>query len=340
MRAISIALVFASHAGFGRVVPGGLGVTIFFFLSGYLITTLLTREWERYDSVSLRAFYLRRLVRLGPPILLAVVVSYALLFAGLAEGGFHIPTLISQVLFFYNYYFTASPAHETVDGLGVVWSLAVEEHFYIIWPTMFILICRYRLRTRFVVGLVLIVLIWRGVRFFVLEAFPHEIHVHTDTRLDSLLYGCLLSLMQWRGQAQMLFKPNRVAMLVWVVAGLAALGFCLIYRNPDFRNVFRYSVQGLALMPLFYYAVTQSAFFLFRPLNWGWVRWIGIWSFSIYLIHFVIIKALAYNGFGQIGEPHMVITSLALSIAFAALSYALVEKPFHPLRRKLVGHPT
>lgn len=338
LRAISIALVFASHVGFGHMIPGGFGVTIFFFLSGYLITTLLTREWDRYGAIAQRAFYMRRLVRLGPPILLALLVSYALLAAGLVEGGFDVRVLLSQILFFYNYYVILVPTGETVKGLGVLWSLAVEEHFYLLWPTLFILICRHGIRVWTVVVLLGLILGWRAIRYYFMGTAPDVTYIATDTRFDSLLYGCLLALMAWRGTAQALFAPDIRAMTGWLAGAIIVLLFCLVYRDDGFRAVLRYSLQGLALMPIFFYAVTQPRFVLFQPLNWRWVRRIGQWSFSIYLVHFVIINALIHNGFGQLGDPPLVALSLALSIGFAAGSYALVEKPFQPIRRRLVGH--
>src|SRR5262249_32843144 len=87
LRAISISIVLVSHAGYGSVVPGGLGVTIFFFLSGYLITTLLMDERERFHRIDIGKFYLRRMFRLFPPLLLTLVIAYSLVLLGLLDGG-------------------------------------------------------------------------------------------------------------------------------------------------------------------------------------------------------------------------------------------------------------
>src|SRR3977135_1168749 len=87
LRAISIMIVLVSHAGYGGVVPGGLGVTIFFFLSGYLITTLLVDERERSGRIDIGKFYLRRVFRLFPPLLVTLVIAYFLVLLGLLDGG-------------------------------------------------------------------------------------------------------------------------------------------------------------------------------------------------------------------------------------------------------------
>lgn len=338
LRAISIALVFASHVGFGHIVPGGFGVTIFFFLSGYLITTLLTREWDSYGSIAQKEFYLRRIVRLGPPIVLTLIVSLFLATAGLAEGRFDLMTVVSQLLFFYNYFSLYAADQATVEGLGILWSLAVEEHFYLIWPTLFILLVSRAFELRYLVALLLAVLIWRGIRYYVFGSDEWVIYISTDTRLDSLLYGCLLAMMAWRGHADRVFGPGLLTRLIWLGVAAVVLVVCLVIRDDAFRSVPRYSLQGLALMPIFHYAVTRPTDIWFQPLNWTAVRRIGQWSFTIYLIHFVIIKALVFNGIGQLGDLQVVLLSAALSIAFAAATYRWLEKPLHPLRRRLTGH--
>lgn len=331
-------LVFIAHAGFGHIVPGGFGVTIFFFLSGYLITTLLTREWDRYGSISQPAFYLRRIVRLGPPILLVLAVSFLLSAADLAEGKPDLMTTISQLLFFYNYYALYVPDSSTVDGLGILWSLAVEEHFYLIWPTLFLMLANRANAVRYLIGMLVAVAVWRAIRHYGFGASEWEIYVSTDTRLDSLLYGCLLSILAWRGRTDSLFGTALPTRLIWLGGALVVLLACFVIRDDAFRSILRYSLQGLALMPIFHYAVTRPSDIWFRPLNWTFMRRIGQWSFTIYLIHFVIIKALIYNGIASYGEPLLILLSGALSMIFAAATYRWLEKPLHPLRRRLTGH--
>ncbi len=338
LRAVSIALVFLSHVGFGHVVPGGFGVTIFFFLSGYLITTLMTREWDQHGSIAMRAFYLRRIVRLSPPILFVLLVSALLVWAGWAEGRLDIRTISSQIFFYYNYFSLYAPDPATVNGLGILWSLAVEEHFYLIWPTLFILLVNTRFEIRYLLVLLMAVVVWRAIRVFGLGTDEWTIYISTDTRLDSLLYGCLLAMLTWRGHADRLFGPSLPVRLVWLGGAVVALLVCLSIRDETFRSIPRYSLQGLALMPIFHYAVTQPSDPWFRPLNWAPLRKIGQWSFTIYLIHYVIIEALIYSGFAALGDWTLVVTSAALSAAFAAATYRWLEKPFHPLRRRLTGH--
>src|ERR1700733_14513831 len=98
IRAVSFLLVFAAHAGLGDVIPGGFGVTVFFFLSGYLITTLLRIEHDATGTVSLRQFYLRRALRILPPFYLVLALAALAAWLGVIAGGLSARALLFQAL--------------------------------------------------------------------------------------------------------------------------------------------------------------------------------------------------------------------------------------------------
>src|SRR5215472_13951682 len=106
IRACSVMVVFAAHAGLRGLIPGDFGVTVFFFLSGYLITTLLRMEYEQSGSISFRAFYLRRVLRIFPPFYLALMVATVVWLLGAFRygPGFSLDGLLAQALFLTNYY--------------------------------------------------------------------------------------------------------------------------------------------------------------------------------------------------------------------------------------------
>ena len=104
IRAISVLIVVLGHSGFDAFVPGGLGVTIFFFLSGYLITTLLLAEHVRTGRINIFNFYIRRVLRLMPPLLISLVIAYSLTYTKLLSGGITGTGLTAQLLYFANYY--------------------------------------------------------------------------------------------------------------------------------------------------------------------------------------------------------------------------------------------
>lgn len=334
LRAFSILLVLFGHAEITRVNPGGFGVTVFFFLSGFLITSLLLREHQRYGSISLSQFYLRRVVRLMPPLLLTLAGAAFLSWLGLAEGQMDFATLSSEVLFYFNYYAQVAEPH-MVEGLGLLWSLSVEEHFYLIWPALFMALMAGVIRLRHVVLLLAIILAWRVYRVTVWGDPEWKIYFSTDTRLDSLLYGCVLALAQARWPA--LSRVCRDPRAMYAVLGVAAVALLatLVLRDETFRSTLRYSIQGIALMPVFHFAVTRPEAVVFRPLNWRPVRQIGLWSYTIYLGHHVIMYALAYNGVAPFGSLALLGLTTALACLWAALVYELAERPLLPLRRRL-----
>ena len=337
IRAVSIAIVFAAHAGVSRLIPGGFGVTIFFFLSGYLITSLLVREYEQYGSIALRAFYLRRVIRLGPPLLATLVMVFALFGLGWVDGALDVPTIASQVFFYYNYYSLYGDGI-SVDGLTILWSLSVEEHFYVIWPALFLAITRGRAGRGHVVALLVAILLWRCFRTLVMGDSEWVVYVSTDTRFDSLLYGCLLALMARDGSDRRIFRPDGAWPAALCLISLVMIGATFAIRGDLFRSSLRYSLQGIALMPLFYYAVTIPQRPPFCWLNGAVIRKLGVYSYTIYLAHYVILNALAYLGFDSEKSWLGLTLALVFSVGWAALVNEFLEKPLKGVRRRLTGH--
>jgi peptidoglycan/LPS O-acetylase OafA/YrhL len=335
MRAASILIVFLSHAKLSPLIPGGFGVTVFFFLSGYLITALLVREQEKHGRIALHAFYLRRLVRLAPPLLTTLAVCTLAVLLGLAAGDLSLDVFLSQVFFFSNYY-GPSGARTSVEGLEILWSLAVEEHFYLFYPVLFIALARGWIRLRMLLHLIGLTLLWRCTRFYLLGDGEWEIYVSTDTRIDSMLFGCLLALIAARGWAGRLLPRRRMYPVLGGAIGLLLLSFA--FQDAAFRSTLRYTVQGIALMPIFHYAVHHPNELIFKPLNWEWVRRIGQCSYTFYLIHFVVIAALQFNGMDAGNQLLFIPVAAALSLGFAVLVLEFVEKPLKPLRARLTGY--
>jgi len=194
LRAISISIVLVSHAGFGSIVPGGLGVTIFFFLSGYLITTLLMNERERSGRIDIGKFYLRRVFRLFPPLLVTLVIAYSLVILGVLAGGISWAGVLAQLVYFANYYsLFFDPGNTTAAGTGILWSLAVEEHFYMFYPAVLTGLLAIGLsKQRIVVVLAITclgVLAWRMHLASLPNFVTERTYYSSDTRIDSILFG-------------------------------------------------------------------------------------------------------------------------------------------------------
>ena len=149
LRAISVLLVVLGHSGLDAIVPGGLGVTIFFFLSGYLISTLMLAEHDKTGGINILHFYARRVFRLMPPLIVSLAIAYGLTYSGWLAGGITSKGLAAQLLYFANYYgLFYDPGNTVPDGTGILWSLAVEEHFYIFYPLLMALLLGAAFRPR------------------------------------------------------------------------------------------------------------------------------------------------------------------------------------------------
>jgi peptidoglycan/LPS O-acetylase OafA/YrhL len=342
LRALAVLIVVVSHSGFGDAIPGGLGVTIFFFLSGYLITTLILDERDRDGQVNIRHFYLRRAFRLLPPLVITLLVAYSLVALGVLGGGFSWQGLGSQLFYFANYFniFFAT-GHSQPGGTGVLWSLAVEEHFYLFFPIVMYAVFRFRnarvVLVRAFVVLCLLALAWRCW----LVAQPGFVDLRTyyatDTRFDSILFGCLLAV--WRNPARLPAAAARTTMRGrdWLLcaAGVALLLATIFYRDPQFRESFRYSLQGLALLPIFYFAIRNPTAGPFRMLNTRMLARVGILSYGIYLIHDVVLEALASSVHVTVPPVVRLGLALAVSIAFASLLDRYVDPYFRRRRAAL-----
>ncbi|MBC7841922.1 MAG: acyltransferase [Gemmatimonadaceae bacterium] len=339
IRALSVLIVFVSHAGLGKVVPGGLGVTIFFFLSGFLITSLLRLEYARTSDVNVKAFYIRRFLRLGPPLILTLLIAYGLVIAGVHPGGATASGFLAQLFYFANYFaLFFDPTHMKVPyGTGVLWSLSVEEHFYLLFPIVFLLLAR-RVSARVMMHVFIVtcgvVLAWR----LYLAAQPgigaDRIFFATDTRLDSILFGAIFALGFDVARMQAPARSMSARDTAWLVCAGLTLVATLVIRNAYFRDTLRYTLQGVALMPIFYCAIVYADSPIFRPLNWAWLRRIGVYSYSIYLIHYVVVTSVQRNG--PFGGNRLLIflASLGISLLFAAAVERYLESRLRVMRRR------
>ena len=258
-RALSIALVVVSHLGMESWVPGIFGVNIFFFVSGLLITRQILSELGRSNTIALGKFYVRRLLRLYPALLTAVLLGGILYL--LFGGRLHLGDVLAAVLYWSNYwelnggYISTLPS--AIHPYSIFWSLAVEEHYYLFFPLIALLFGRRRLK--FAVLLLLgIVLVTAWREYLALNCqfrnsgcmggywFRDWRILHaTDTRIDSILYGALLTVLLGSSVSDRLLRVLRSS---WTfLFGLGLIVGSLLIRDPMFRQTFRFTIQGIGL---------------------------------------------------------------------------------------------
>lgn len=332
-RAISILIVALSHAGLGHIIPGNMGVSMFFFLSGYLIMTLTLKECQGPSGFHASRFYIRRAIRLYPPLLSALAVAYMLMWLGWVSGGLTWQGLLGQLFYFsnYQYLFFHSP-QDVPTGTGILWSLAVEEHFYIVMPLVIVVLQRLqsmRWLGMLLVGLTLVAASWR-VYLVTHGATPDRIYYATDTRFDSILFGALLAIF-WNPITAPKVAPSARWPVIATLLGGAGLLTCMLWRDHFFRDTFRYSLIGLSLIPLFHCSIRFHSQWPFCWLDLPWVKKIGIWSYAIYLIHLVLLEA-----FKAVTPVVWLNHGLALvsAVLFAHVTERLIDEPTRKVRAR------
>ncbi len=338
IRAVSFAIVFVAHAGLEHYVPGGFGVTVFFFLSGFLITTLMRTEFEKSGTLSVKAFYLRRVLRILPPFYFVLTLATILTSVGFLSGDLIRQAVASQYLHYANYWIVYQGTSGQALGTGVYWSLAIEEHFYFLFPWLYLLMRRFRASHRrqavFLWSVCAVILLWRCVLVFGFNASTDRTYLASETRFDSLLFGAALAV--WGNPVLDGDPKGSPAFWKYVMlpSSVVVLLVGFIWRNDQFRETARYTLQGLALVPVFIVAIRWPEFFPFRVLNTRVVSFVGVLSYSLYLTHHVIIFGVHQH------LPHlhgvvqgMIALGLALMISYGI--YLAIEKPCAKLRKRL-----
>jgi peptidoglycan/LPS O-acetylase OafA/YrhL len=344
LRAIAVLAVIAYHLQLGWAPGGLLGVGVFFTLSGYLITDLLLGQRDAVGHLRLGDFWLRRARRLLPALflMLAVVVAWVTLF-----DPAQLPTLRGYVaaaaLYVSNWwniiihasYFSRFGPPPPLDHL---WSLAVEEQFYLIWPFLLWLGLRYTRGRYRLAGLTLAAAALSAIAMALLYQpgiDPTRVYEGTDTRASGLLFGAALA-MVWpsrRLRADLALR-RRLLLDAAGVAGLLVIAL-LIWRTDQYSpSLYRGGIVLLSVgTVLVVAALAHPASWLGPALGWAPLRWLGVRSYGIYLWHFPIIVLTTPTVQRSVNLPLQILQVVA-TIAVAALSWRFVEEP---IRRGAIG---
>lgn len=343
IRAICVSLVMVAHAGFGDVVPGGLGVTVFFFLSGFLITTLLMEEHARHGSISLKNFYARRMLRLSPELLLLIGFG---LTVGLLFRSVSLVDVMSSLTYTSNYVILYQEHIGNAQARWPhLWSLAVEEHFYLTFPLLLAFVSG---RIRTLAWLMAIVCVaaalWRvaivsgGAPFGFSQTgeFAYT-YIASDARADSIAYGCLTAAL-FR-----LFSGRNIstgAGIVMLALSAAMLLLSLLIRDPTFRETWRYSMQGAAVAIMFIGLFrSPSGTPIIRVLETPILRRMGILSYGAYLWHlegisiYLQVMGINRDWASTIERLGIVLACFIFAMA-AAQASLMITGPVRRLRNK------
>ena len=321
LRGLAILLVLLFHMGVPMPNGGPVGVTVFFVLSGYLITRILLGELRRTDRVDLARFYVRRLRRLVPALLM-VVAAVLVVATAVGGAGAVIPDSVLTLTYLSNW------ARASGQGMGLwnhAWSLGIEAQFYIVWPVALMAITRRIGHRPWRAALLLLGMagLSAGLRLAMSAAgaSPDRLYFGTDTRSEALLVGCALAFIEgdWRFRAlpRWVGPASLVAILVFAVSH----GMDLLWSGSAYTGV----AVASALLILTLRHGESPLGLSSQPMTW-----LGDRSYSLYLWHVPVLMLLGADaGAGWWTN----LLPVAISVGLAALSYRYVERPFLVRRR-------
>lgn len=335
LRAFAVLAVIAYHLNIPYSAGGFLGVTVFFVLSGYLISSLLLSEWDQTQKIDLRQFWIRRAKRLLPAmflLLIALNIATPLLR----------PELITNLrqdtiaaTFYYSnwhYIFQELSYFETFEKPSLLthfWSLAIEEQFYIFWAVVILFFLKIVKSRKAIFLSIIIASIVSAVWMMLLydpNFDPSRVYYGTDTRIFSLLIGASFAFI---APQQPITKFKKWTFEIMATIGLAIFLFMIYYTNQYDSFVYE---GGMALISLSTAGLVLSltlspSGIVNKILEWKPLKWIGVRSYGIYLWHYPIILYMNPNVNTGGMDVYKVSLEITLTFIIAAISYTYVEKP-------------
>ena len=332
--AILSVLAFHTHHIFGWSLLRGAnaGVDIFFVLSGFLITALLIQEWEEAGEISLKSFFWRRVLRLVPALLVLLTALYFLsdlLFLRVEADDTRrgIP-----VAFVYASDLALAFFNVRLGALQHTWSLAIEEHFYLVWPLVLVTALRLGVGKKRLVLLTLLLALVSALHRASLHqmgAPPVRTYYGIDTRADALLIGCATGMCVCWGLVRVR------ALRAFVGPALLLIGFCMVATGygSSFMSLGGFTLLALSTAVLLVQVVLAPASYLRGFLENGALVWVGRISYGLYLWHYPVFKA---TSFLSLSWPLQLSVALVLTVAVTCFSFYLIERPALSLKRRLL----
>jgi peptidoglycan/LPS O-acetylase OafA/YrhL len=354
IRAIAVLLVIVAHLGLMnragdlltrhhatallplvQIDAGDLGVSAFFIISGFLITTLLLRHTDYNDRVLLGSFYARRFFRIFPPYyfyLLVIGILWSVRAVPMLRGAF-----ISAALYCSNYFpYRLSQPAGAGWLVGHTWSLSLEEQFYLLWPACLRWLGRQRAGW---LGFALIIVspVSRLLTLYFLPgtALYGQVDRMFHSRIDTIMVGCVLALIgNWPTMQRALAGAVTLRWSAWLAGILLFVVLHISQQSFRTTQVLGIGCEAILLAYLIAFAIANAGTWVGRLLNLAALRHVGMISYSLYLWQQLWVGPI------QIGGPHHLWTRLLLTLVCAEISYFAIERPSFRLRDVYLRHRT
>jgi peptidoglycan/LPS O-acetylase OafA/YrhL len=328
--------VLAFHEQFGALPGGFLGVDIFFVLSGYLITDLLVSQWDRRGTLDLRGFWARRARRLLPPLVVMLVIvtaAAAFLEPGQLDSLRH--ALIAAVTYSSNWW--QALQHRSYFAqfgppppLQHLWSLAIEEQFYLIWPLILVVVLLATRSTR-----IRSAVAWTAAALsalamtliYVPGADPSRVYYGTDTHSSALLVGAALAVSLPLQRVRSASRENVRTADAAGFAGIAVLAWAMGHFSGNNSLLYPLGLLIAALAAGGLVIAAASGGAVSWILGWAPLRWVGVRSYAIYLWHWPVIALMAVATGRQRQGFWLSVAETAMAIILAAASWRWIERP-------------
>jgi peptidoglycan/LPS O-acetylase OafA/YrhL len=318
---------------------GGTGVTFFFVLSGFLITYIILEEKQRTSTINLSHLFFRRILRIWPLFYLMILFAFLTPFIlsilhlpSSAEG--YQPNWLMSVLFLENYKMIHTGTFPDVSPLRVMWSLCVEEHFYLLWG-----IALYLINIRKVFLLIIFSIIIANISRYIFYIHNWET-LDISTNIDYFAFGAIPALLLVKDGSKTIEFINRIPLafklaMIFITISYVIISPVIIF---PFKDLIEPSIFGLLFCAVIFFIIPENNSIKISDRNILSV--LGIFTYGLYLTHTIAINFFL-RLFEKLGMPLtsvgnsflLVIFSLALTIVASILSYNLIEKPFLNLKK-------
>lgn len=338
LRGFALILILFYHTFQPYTYGGFIGVDIFFVLSGFLITTLLLKEYNAHQNINFRFFYVRRILRLAPALI--IMVSFYCIYGQLYFSEEQKHESITAALSTLFYIANIAPAYNwyPMGHLLPTWSLSIEEQFYFLWPIIFVLLfnnLNNQYKLIFSIS-TLIIALWINRILLTLDPSISidRLYFGSDTHSDGLLIGCLTAILIYyyeKAPSRILVFIKEKNTLITAIA-LAFFGLSFILLAREIRSLYIWYFPVLAIIS----AILISSLYLQKDIKPNIIFsnkalvWLGSISYGIYLWHWLVYRVI--NEMGATGFEMGLYGSI-IAIVIASASFYFIEKPILKLKK-------